>query len=157
MESAESRTALVTGSGKGVGAGVVKVLASHGIRCCINCNTHPEMAQDTLHAVEEAGGEAFIWQADVTDPDQLSGMVNAVVDRWGRLDILVNNAAMQLNLTYDEYRADNLRRVLRVNLRGYALMSRLALPPMQERGWGRIVNIPRSTAKGRRLLTRFTA
>ena len=105
----ERRVALVTGSGKGVGAGIVKVLAGHGVRCCINCNTNPAMAQETLRAVEAAGGEAFVYRADVTNLGQLQAMVDAVVDRWGRLDILVNNAAMQPNRFIDEYDYDSLR------------------------------------------------
>ena len=80
----EVRTALVTGSGKGVGAGIVKVLSSRGIRCCINCNTNLAMAEKTLKEVEDAGGEAFLWQADVSDEQQAAEMVQQVITRWGR-------------------------------------------------------------------------
>ena len=59
-ERSESRVALITGGGKGVGAGVARVLAKAGIRCCLGCNTNAAMAQDTLAAIEEAGGEAFV-------------------------------------------------------------------------------------------------
>ena len=75
----ERRVALVTGSGKGVGAGVVRVLASRGVRCCINCNSNPGMAEKTLQTVEEAGGEAFIRQADVSDPAQMQSMADEVI------------------------------------------------------------------------------
>lgn len=148
MKTAESRTALVTGSGKGVGAGVVKVLASRGIRCCINYNTHPDMAQDTLRAVEAAGGEGFVWHADVSDPDQISGMVNAVIDRWGRLDILVNNAAMQPNLYIDEYDAEKLKTLWNINIGGYFHAARACLPFLKQSSCGRIVNI--SSVHGKR-------
>ncbi len=148
MKSAENRTALVTGSGKGVGAGVVKVLASHGIRCCINYNTHPDMAADTLRAVKEAGGEGFVWQADVSDPDQISGMVDAVISRWGRLDILVNNAAMQPNLFIDEYDAEKLKKLWNINIGGYFHAVRACLPFLKQSPCGRIVNM--SSVHGKR-------
>ena len=149
MESnAENRVALITGGGKGVGAGVVRVLASRGIRCCINCNSNPAMAMETLHAVEAAGGEAFVWQADVTDLRQIEGMVQAIIERWGRLDILVNNAAMQPNLYIDEYDYEKLRQLWETNIGGYFHVTRACLPYLKESGSGRIVNV--SSIHGKR-------
>ena len=137
----ETRTALVTGGGKGVGAGIVKVLSSRGIRCCINCNSNPDMARETLKAVEAAGGEGFVYQADVSSPEQVTEMVKAVINRWGRLDILVNNAAMQPNLYIDEYSADQLRRIWDINIGGYFNAVRACLPYIRQSSCGRIVNI----------------
>ena len=137
----EARVALVTGGGKGVGAGIVKVLAGHGVRCCINCNTNPAMAEDTLTAVEAAGGEAFVYRADVTDGGQLQAMVDAVVDRWGRLDILVNNAAMQPNSYIDGYDYDTLRRLWEINVGGYFHAVRACLPHLRAAECGRVVNL----------------
>ena len=148
MTSADKRTALVTGSGKGVGAGVVRVLSSRGIRCCINCNTHPEMAHDLLREVEASGGEAFVYQADVTDIAQIEGMVNAVISRWGRLDILVNNAAMQPNLFIDQYDLEKLRKIWNINIGGYFHAARACLPHLKKSDCGRIVNI--SSIHGKR-------
>ena len=148
MNPSENRTALITGGGKGVGAGVVRVLASRGIRCCINCNTHPDMAAETLRRIEEAGGEGFVFQADITDPEQLSSMVQAVIDRWGRLDILVNNAAMQPNLFIDQYDAEKLRKLWNINIGGYFHASRACLPYLKQSNCGRIVNI--SSIHGKR-------
>ena len=146
--SNERRTALVTGGGKGVGAGVVKVLASRGIRCCINCNTNRAMAEDTLRAVEENGGEAFVHQANVSDPVQVQRMVDAVIGRWGRLDILVNNAAMQPNRYIDEYDYETLKRLWNINIGGYFHAVRACLPYLRESGCGRIVNM--SSIHGKR-------
>ena len=137
----EVRTALVTGSGKGVGAGVVRVLASRGIRCCINCNSNPGMAEKTLQTVEEAGGEAFIRQADVSDPAQMQSMADEVIERWGRLDILVNNAAMQPNLYIDQYDIEKLRRIWNINIGGYFNAVRACLPYLRKSDCGRIVNM----------------
>ena len=146
--SAEERVALVTGGGKGVGAGVARVLAARGVRCCIGCNTNADMARETQKAIEAAGGEAFVWQADVSDPAQVRGMVDAVVARWGRLDILVNNAAMQLNRYIDEYDYATLRRLWEINIGGYFHSVRAALPHLRDSACGRIVNI--SSIHGKR-------
>ena len=140
-DNQETRVALVTGGGKGVGAGVVKVLASRGIRVCINCNANPAMAQNTLRAVEEAGGEGFVFPADVSDPGQVEKMVGEIISRWGRLDILVNNAAMQPNLYIDEYDTEKLRSLWNINIGGYFNAVRACLPYLRKSGCGRIVNM----------------
>ena len=139
--SAENRVALVTGGGKGVGAGIVKVLAAHGVRCCINCNSNPAMAEETLRAVEAVGTEAFVYRADVSNTAQVNDMVDVIIKRWGRLDILVNNAAMQHNLFIDEYDYDTLRRLWEVNIGGYFRAVRASLPHLRASACGRVVNI----------------
>ena len=146
--SAENRVALVTGGGKGVGAGIVKVLAAHGVRCCINCNSNPAMAEDTLRAVAAAGAEAFVCRADISDTSQVEDMASAIIKRWGRLDILVNNAAMQYNRYIDEYDYETLRRLWEVNIGGYFRAVRACLPHLRASACGRVVNI--SSIHGKR-------
>ena len=147
MRENEDRVALVTGGGKGVGAGVVKALCGAGVRCCINCNANPDMAENTLRLVREAGGEAFIFQADVSDPAQVSAMVDAVVERYGRLDILVNNAAMQPNKYIDEYDAASLQRLWSINIGGYWRCAKAVIPYLRQSPLGRIVNMASIHAK----------
>lgn len=141
MASNENRVALVTGSGKGVGAGIVRVLCRRGIRCLINCNSNPAMAEENLKRIREEGGEAFVFQADVSDPAQARSMTEAAVERYGRLDILVNNAAMQYNLFVDEYDEALIRKQWDINLGGYWRMIREAFPYLKESPTGRIINI----------------
>lgn len=147
-EPAEERVALVTGSGKGVGAGIVRVLTRAGIRCCINCHSHPEMAAELEQEVRAAGGEAFVYQADITDPDQVRAMVEAIIQRYGRLDILVNNAAMQPNQFIDQYTAEQFRRLWETNIGGYFHAVRAALPYIKQSPAGRIINM--SSIHGKR-------
>ncbi|MBR2264539.1 MAG: SDR family NAD(P)-dependent oxidoreductase [Firmicutes bacterium] len=147
-EEPEERVALVTGSGKGVGAGVVRVLARHGVRCCINCRTHPEMAAELEQEVLAADGEAFVYQADVTDPAQVRAMVETVIKRYGRLDILVNNAALQPNQFLDEYTAEDFRSLWETNIGGYVNAVRAALPYIRKSPAGRIVDM--SSIHGKR-------
>ena len=147
MRESENRVALVTGGGKGVGAGIVKVLCGAGIKCCINCNANPAMAEETLAAVKEAGGEAFVCRADVSDPGQVSAMVAAVIERYGRLDILVNNAAMQPNKYIDEYDAASLMKLWQINAGGYWRCAKAAVPYLRRSPLGRIINISSVHAK----------
>ncbi|MBO4883941.1 MAG: SDR family oxidoreductase [Clostridia bacterium] len=137
----EDRVALVTGGGKGVGAGVARVLCGAGIRCCVNCNSNPAMAEETVAAIRAAGGEAFAYQADVSDPAQVRAMVDAVVERYGRLDILVNNAAMQPNKYIDEYDAAALQRLWSINIGGYWRCAKAAIGHLRRSPAGRIVNM----------------
>ena len=141
MAKSEQRVALVTGSGKGIGAGVVRVLCAEGIRCLINCNTNRTMAEETLRRIQEAGGEAFVVPADVSDPVQARSLVEAVMERWGRLDILVNNAAMQYNRFIDEYDLPLIRRLWDTNVGGYWRMIRESFPYLRQSPQPRIINI----------------
>ena len=137
----EERVALVTGSGKGVGAGIVRVLCDAGMKCVINCNTNLQMAEDTLAEIRKYGGEAFICQADVSDPAQVKAMVKATVEQYGRLDVLVNNAGLQHNLFIDEYGGEKISRLWDINFGGYWRMIQAALPYLRKSPMPRIVNI----------------
>lgn len=137
----DDRVAIVTGSGKGVGAGIARVLCAAGIRCVINCNSNRAMAEETLKGIRDAGGEAFLCQADVSDPDQVRRMTDAAMERWGRLDILVNNAALQMNRFADQYDLETLRRLWDINFGGYWRMIRAALPYLRKSPLPRIINI----------------
>lgn len=141
MGTIEQRVALVTGSSKGVGAGIVRVLCRQGVRCLINCHSNPAMAEKTLERVREEGGEAFIFPADVSDPAQCRAMVRAAAEKYGRLDILVNNAAMQYNLFTDEYDEKLLAKQWNINLGGYWRMMKEAFPYLKESPQPRIINI----------------
>ena len=137
----EERVALVTGSGKGVGAGIVRILCRAGMKCVINCNTNRAMAEELLAQVREAGGEAFICQADVSDPAQVRAMVEETVKRWGRLDVLVNNAALQMNRFIDQYDGKTLGHLWNVNFGGYWRTMKAALPYLRKSPMPRIINI----------------
>lgn len=146
----ESRVALVTGSGKGVGAGIVRVFTSKGIKCCINCNTNKAMAEELLAEITAAGGEAFLYQADINDPAQLKGMIDAIIERYGRLDILVNNAALQRNKGVKDYDYDDFKLLWNVNIGGYVHAVQACLPYLRKSPQPSIVNV--SSIHGKRPL-----
>ena len=137
----EERVALVTGSGKGVGAGIVRVLCAAGMKCVVHCNSNPALARKTLEQIQESGGEAFLCQADVSSPAQARRLLEETVRRYGRLDILVNNAALQKNLFVDEYTEETLGHLWDVNFTGYWRMIKAALPYLRKSPAPRIINI----------------
>ena len=141
VNAMRGKVALVTGSGKGVGAGIVKVLCRAGVRCCINCNTNLAMAENTLRQVRAEGGEAFLMQADVSDETQVKALVEETVKRYGQLDILANNAAMQYNRFIDEYDYQTIARQWDINLGGYWRCAKAAVRYLRQSPAGRIVNI----------------
>ena len=144
----EERVALVTGSGKGVGAGIVRFLAMRGIRCCMNCHSNPELAEKNRAAISEQGGQTILVQADVSDPAGAEMLVEKTLAAYGRLDILVNNAALQLNRYLDEYTVDALQSLWNVNVGGYLNMVQYALPALRKSPCARIINI--SSIHGKR-------
>ena len=141
MAKNEERVALVTGSGKGVGAGIVRVLCREGLRCVVHCNSNRTLAEKTLEEIRNAGGEAILLQADVSDPVQAASLVTQTVEQWGRLDLLVNNAAMQYNRFVDQYDGETISRLWDINFGGYWRMIRAALPELRKSPNPRIVNI----------------
>ncbi len=88
----KDKVALVTGASRGIGRATAIAFAQEGARVAVNYNTSEELAQETLRLIGEAGGEAELFHADVGDTGQLTAMFEAVVARFGRLDIYVNNA-----------------------------------------------------------------
>lgn len=141
--------ALVTGAGGGGGgggAGIARRLGAEGAVVAVN-DLREELAQTTVEEIRARGAEAFPVAGDVSDPQQAARMVQQVVDRYGRLDILVNNAAALGRTPAVERMPDDVwRQQIAVNLTGPFLMSRAALPHMIAQGFGRIVNI--SSAAG---------
>ena len=147
-ERAAGLVALITGGGKGVGAGVARVFCAHGIRCCMGYNTSAALAEHTLAGIRETGGDAFLYQADVTVPEQLQGMIDATIARYGRLDVLVNNAAMQPNRFIGEYTAEEFSRLWDINIGGYWRAARGCLPWLRKSPNAHIINV--SSVHGKR-------
>src|SRR5438034_4324321 len=137
---ASPRTALVTGGGRGIGRAVAEGLASDGLSVVI-VDVRGAEAQDTATAIAEAGGRALALEADVADSDSVAAAVRASDERFGQVDVLVNDAGwddLKLFLDTDEAFWD---RIIDINFKGPLRFTRLLLPGMVERGWGRIINI----------------
>lgn len=137
----EGQVALVTGGVRRIGRATALAFARAGASVVINARSSREEAEATAREVEALGASALVHLADVTDEAAVSGMMEAVVDRFGRLDILVNNAAIRREGAFTEMSFAEWREILAIILDGAFLCCRAALPHMVARGHGRIVNI----------------
>lgn len=135
------RVALITGAGKGVGAGIARVLARAGMKVCLNYHTSEALAKETLEKITQSGGDAFLYKADVQNEEQVIAMVREVVSRYGGLDIVVNNAAMQYNLLVNEYEIDRFKKLWDINIGGYVRTLKVALPHLKKSECPRVINV----------------
>jgi len=136
----DHKTALVTGAGAGIGEAVALALAQAGAAVVVN-DLNPDRTDTVVSRIVEIGGRALAWQADVSNRFQVSGMIEAARDAFGRIDILVNAAGVYKRgaLTLlDEW---DWRRVLDVNLTGAFFCTQLISRVMADEGGGSIVNI----------------
>jgi 3-oxoacyl-[acyl-carrier protein] reductase len=137
----DNRTCLVTGSSRGIGEGIARELASHGANVVVNCRSSVEAAENTVGAVEEAGGEAIAIPADVTDEDEVLAMREEVHDAFGRIDVLVNNAGITQDTRFVNMGKEEWDRVLDVHLGGMFLCSKVFYDDIAESSQGRLINI----------------
>lgn len=145
----EGAVAIVTGSATGVGAACVKMFAERGARVVVNYTRSRDEAEETAAACRALGTEVEIVQADVSDDQACREMVARAVTRWGRLDALVNNAAVTVQsdpFDLETLSAEDFQKVFGVNVTGAYQMCRAALPAMRETGYGAIVNVSSNVA-----------
>jgi 3-oxoacyl-[acyl-carrier protein] reductase len=140
-DSLAGRVVLVTGSSRGIGAEVAVKAATEGAIVAVHYNQSPEAADGTLARVRSLGPEAEGFAADLRDDHQAEDLVARVIDRFGRIDALVNNAGRTLVGPFLEIDPADWDDVLRTDLTAAFHTSRAALPSMVERGSGTIVNI----------------
>jgi 3-oxoacyl-[acyl-carrier protein] reductase len=137
------RVALITGASRGIGRAIAVRMAEAGARVAINYNRGEAEAQEVVREIGDA--RAFAVRADVGNPGDVKAMIDAVVDRWERLDVLVNNAAVfDLNrFEGDDYAAwqRGWQRTFEVNVFGAANAAYLAMQVMRRNGGGKIINV----------------
>jgi pyridoxal 4-dehydrogenase len=131
----EGRVAIVTGAGQGIGRAIAEKLRDEGASVIV-ADKNSETAAKTA---AEIGGTAHV--TDVSDPDQVSALVAAAVDQFGKIDILVNDAAIVPFVPWEDLDFAEWRRVMSVNIDGVFLMCKAVYPHMKAAGYGRIVNI----------------
>jgi len=136
----DQKIALVTGSTSGIGRGIAVRLATLGARVVVHGRDEAG-ARQTLAAIAAAGGEADWQRADLADADACRGLVAFAVQRFGALDVLVNNAALTTRGDIEHAPLEVIDSILAVNLRAPMLLIQAAIPHMRTRGGGSIVNI----------------
>ena len=140
---------IITGSATGLGATVAQRLAEKGGRVVINYTRSETEARATLQVCEDLGAEAILCQGDVSVDDDCRRMAAAALERWGRIDGLVNNAAQSVIVPHADLEglsAGDFERIFAVNVIGAYQMVRAVTPVMQQQGRGAIVNISSGSA-----------
>lgn len=145
------KVALVTGGARNIGRAIARCLAAGGAAVMVNANSSRAEAEQTVAMIRQGGGAAALHIADVTDARAVAGMVDATVRQFGRLDFLINNAAVRMEAPFAEIKLDEWRRVLAIVLDGAFICSQACLPHLIRAGAGAIVNIGGQTGhKGAR-------
>ncbi|HED04114.1 MAG TPA: SDR family oxidoreductase [Candidatus Fraserbacteria bacterium] len=136
----QGQVALVTGGGTGIGAVISHELARHGAQVAI-ASRDPEHHRGIIGEIESLGQEALALSADVRRPDQVQTMVQQVLDKFGRLDILVNNAAGNFLCAAEQLSYNGWKAVVDIVLNGSFIVSQAVLPSMKTQKGGNIINI----------------
>ena len=135
------RTAIVTGAARGIGLAIARRLTRDGLRVAL-ADVDVETARREADALQAAGAEALAVRTDVTDPAGVEAMVGTVLERWGQLDVLVNNAGIAgRSAPVQDLSLEEWQQVLAVDLTGVFLCCQAAVRAMLPRASGRIVNI----------------
>lgn len=142
----QGKTCIVTGASRGIGRGCALALGSAGCRVAVNYRERADEAEETRRQVEEAGGEAFIAKADVSEASQVHRLVEETRKRFGPVSILVNNAGIAITKPFDELTEADWDATLAVNLKSAFLLTQAVLPDMRAARWGRIVNVSSNAA-----------
>jgi 3-oxoacyl-[acyl-carrier protein] reductase len=135
------RVAIVTGAGRNIGRGIALALADAGATVAVNARANRAEAEKVASEIERAGGKAVALIADVADADAVETMVSAAVAHFGRIDILVNNAAVRAEQGFETMTAAQWRAVTAVILDGAFNCVHACLPHLKRAGAGVIVNI----------------
>ena len=136
----EGRTAIITGASKGLGKAMAIALAEAGARLVL-VSRNLELLNDTAAAVRKLGAEAAVFQADVTDEQQVVRLEDGVHKQFGKLQILINDAGVNIRNPVTEFTLEEWRQVMDTSLTGAFLMSRAFIPLMKGQGYGRIINL----------------
>ncbi|MEY4359825.1 MAG: 3-oxoacyl-[acyl-carrier-protein] reductase [Cyanobacteriota bacterium] len=135
------QVALVTGASRGIGAAIAKELAAAGATVVVNYASSPDAAEAVVGEIMAAGGKAWAHQANVADEEQVEGLIKAVLEKEGRLDVLVNNAGITRDGLLMRMKSADWQSVIDLNLSGVFLCTRAVSRSMLKARSGRIINI----------------
>jgi NAD(P)-dependent dehydrogenase (short-subunit alcohol dehydrogenase family) len=135
------QTAVITGGSKGLGLEMAAALGTAGANIVLGARTEAAVKQAADHLAETLGVTAVGLPLDVTDPTSVAGFVAETMARFGRIDVLVNNAGINIRQPLTEISDGNWRKVQAVNVDGVFFMCRAVVPLMRQAGYGRIINV----------------
>jgi 3-hydroxybutyrate dehydrogenase len=137
----KGKTALVTGSTSGIGLAIARAMGAEGANVVLNGFGDKAAIDDMVNEIRAASGtEAVHLPADMARPDEIAAMVKAAEERFGAIDVLVNNAGIQHVSPVEDFPVDKWNAIIAINLSSAFHTIRAALPKMKAKGWGRIIN-----------------
>ena len=138
----DSKVAIITGSDSGIGRGIALEYAKEGATVVVNYAHNQQAAQEVLHIIEQNGGKAIVVQADVSQYQQCMGLIQQTVEHFDRLDIMVNNAGMEIHSPFVDVTEEMWDKVVSIDLKGAFFCAQAAAREMIKRKIsGRIINI----------------
>lgn len=149
------QVAIVTGASSGIGQATAMALAAHGLRLCLLARSEEKLREVAEAATQAGAADATCFACDVRDERAVKRAIAAILERHGRIDILINNAGLSLNGDVDGYALDDWRTVIETNLTGPFLLCREVLPAMKRQRSGQIINI--SSGAGRNGIKNMSA
>ncbi|MBP1995904.1 SDR family NAD(P)-dependent oxidoreductase [Paenibacillus eucommiae] len=142
----QDKVTLITGSGSGIGRSSALLFAKEGATVIVN-DLNIENGQETVELIKAAGGKAAFFQADVTNAESVKTMIDQVIDEYGQIHVLFNNAGISGVGALHEVEPDQWDRVMNINVKGVFIPSKYVLPHMMEKGYGSIINMSSCVAE----------
>jgi 3-oxoacyl-[acyl-carrier protein] reductase len=141
MDDITGKIALITGGDRGIGRGIAIALAQAGVDVVLNYHVNADSANEVCAEIKKLGRRSIAVQADVADTSQIRSMVQKVQSDMGTIEILVNNAGVNIPQSWEQVDEASWDKVLDTNLKAAFFLTQAVLPGMREKGWGRILFI----------------
>lgn len=141
LQHLKDRVAVVTGASRGIGKAAALALANQGAKVVVNYARSSDAAQATVQEIAQAGGEAIAIQADVSQSAEVDNLIKATLDKFGRIDVLVNNAGITKDTLLLRMKPEQWQAVIDLNLTGVFLCTKAVSKTMLKQRSGRIINI----------------
>ncbi|CAI8174438.1 MAG: 3-oxoacyl-[acyl-carrier-protein] reductase [Prochlorococcus sp.] len=135
------QTVLVTGASRGIGRAIAIALGEIGAEVVVNYASSPDAAEEVVNTINNSGGKAYAIQANVAEEDEVNALIKTVLERSGRIDVLVNNAGITRDGLLMRMKTEDWQAVINLNLNGVFLCTRAVARPMLKQKSGRIINI----------------
>jgi acetoacetyl-CoA reductase len=132
---------VVTGASRGLGRAIAEEVGRGGAKVVVNYSRSKEPAEELAAKISENGGEAIAVQADVSDPEQAQSLIDQTMEKFRRIDVLVNNAGINVDRTLRKLSVEDWEKVIQVDLNSAFYTVHAALPHMMEQGGGKIINM----------------
>ncbi len=146
MKKLENKVAIITGSSRGIGKATALLFAKEGAKVVVNYSKSEKEANSVVNEIEKLGSDAIAIKCDVSKEEQVKQMVERTIKKFGKINILVNNAGIVFDVPFEKRTVEQWKRTLDVNLIGVFLCSKYIAPYMKKQKSGRIVNVSSTNA-----------